>query len=197
VAPARRSALRAQIVILVVAFLVAGVGAAVWSRTVASDDDGVETVSLDRASAAEVAPNLLTRDHGGEAFGEVVVLTAVGDEYRLASDGRPMVVNFWYSACGPCSRELTWFGQLASELGDSVRFVGVNPEDEADRMVDYAAERGVDYELYRDDDYAAQDHFEIVGFPLTLFVDADGTIVGQANELTDGELRALVGALTG
>jgi len=184
-------------VILVVAFLVAGVGAAVWSRTVASDDDGVETVSLDRSSADEVAPNLLTRDHGGEAFGEVGVLTADGADFRLATDGRPMVVNFWYSACGPCSRELKWFGQLAAELGDTVRFVGVNPEDDAARMVDYAAERGVDYELYLDDDYAAQDQFEIVGFPLTLFVAADGTIVGQANELTDGELRANVEALAG
>lgn len=196
-APARRSALRAQIVILVVALLVAGVGAAVWSRTVASDDDGIETVSLDRNSTDEVAPNLLTRDHGGEEFGEVDVLGADGAAFRLASDGRPMVVNFWYSACGPCSRELKWFGQLADELGDTVRFVGVNPQDDADRMVDYASERGVGYELYLDDEYAAQDHFEIVGFPLTLFVDAGGTIVGQANELTDSELRANVEAFAG
>jgi len=92
---------------------------------------------------------------------------------------------------------LKWFGALAAELGDEVRFVGVNSLDSQSRMVEFAADRGVHYELYRDDDYAASDAYELIELPVTLFVAADGTIVGQANELTDRELRAQVAAISG
>lgn len=193
----RRPALRAQIVVLVVAVLVAGVGAGIWSRTVAQDDDDIETVALDRAANDFVPPNLQNPDFDGEQFEPADVLTADGETFRLESDGRPMVVNFWYSTCGPCSRELKWFGLVSDQFGDAVRFVGVNPRDKPGKMVDYAADRGVDYELYLDDGYAVQDEFDIVGYPLTLFIDADGTIVRQTNELTDDELAENVEALLG
>ena len=58
-----------------------------------------------------------------------------------------MVVNLWYSTCPPCARELTYFAAVEAELGDDVRFVGVNPLDDVDEMQQFAADRGVDYEL--------------------------------------------------
>ena len=38
-----------------------------------------------------------------------------------------MVVNLWYSTCPPCARELADFAAVEAEVGDDVRFVGVNP----------------------------------------------------------------------
>ena len=58
-----------------------------------------------------------------------------------------MVVNLWYSNCPPCARELTYFAAVEADVGDDIRFVGVNPLDDVDEMRRFAAERGVDYEL--------------------------------------------------
>ena len=54
-----------------------------------------------------------------------------------------MVVNLWYSTCPPCARELADFAAVDAEVGDDVRFVGVNPYDTATTMTRFAADRGV------------------------------------------------------
>ena len=57
----------------------------------------------------------------------VELLDADGEPCGCVPDGRPMVVNLWYSTCPPCARELADFAAVDAEVGDEVRFVGVNP----------------------------------------------------------------------
>ena len=73
--------------------------------------------------------------------------------------------------------QLADFAVVDAELGDRVRFVGVNPWDTAEKMVSFAADRGVTYELLRDDRGAFAEALDIVAYPATLFVGADGTIL--------------------
>jgi thiol-disulfide isomerase/thioredoxin len=197
--PTGRRALRAQIVVLVVAALVAALGAAIWSRTVASDDDPVAAEDDIRLSepGVYIDPTFVNPDHGGEAFPSVTLARSDGRAVELALDGRPTVVNIWNTTCGPCSRELWYFAELDRELGGSVRFVGVDPlpADADGRMEEFASARGVGYELYLDDRYELFDALGVVGFPLTLFVAADGTIVAQAGEVSEAELRDHVARL--
>ena len=123
----------------------------------------------------------------------MVLETAAGDPVDLRDgDGRPMVVNLWYSNCPPCARELADFAAVHGEVGDDVRFVGVNPYDTAATMTRFAADRGVTYELLRDPGFELSDALGIAAFPVTLFVDPDGRIVEQTAALDDDELRALI-----
>jgi peroxiredoxin len=103
-----------------------------------------------------------------------------------------MVVNLWYSACPPCTRELADFAVVHAEVGDRVRFVGVDPLDSVDVMQRFASDRGVGYELLRDDGGAFVDALGVVNFPVTLFVAPDGEIVGQGGEIDGDELRARI-----
>jgi peroxiredoxin len=100
-----------------------------------------------------------------------------------------MVVNLWYSTCPPCARELTYFAAVEADFGDEVRFVGVNPLDDDETMQRFAAERGVDYELFSDSDGELEDALGVVQYPVTLFVTADGEIVGQVGALGQADLR--------
>jgi peroxiredoxin len=104
----------------------------------------------------------------------------------------PMVVNVWFSTCPPCARELADFAEVHREVGERVRFVGVNPFDGPEVMNRFASERGVAYELLRDDDAAFLDAVGVASFPRTLFVDARGVIVGEAGELDADELRTTI-----
>ncbi len=125
-----------------------------------------------------VLPGLVTNPPlPSDQLPDVDLLAVDGTAAVLVPDGRPMVVNLWYASCPPCTRELADFAVVDAELGDRVRFVGVNPWDTADTMVSFAADRGVTYELLRDDRGAFAEALDIVSYPATLFVDADGAIV--------------------
>ena len=108
--------------------------------------------------------------------------------------GEPLVINFWYSTCPPCAKELADFAEVDDER-DDVRFVGVNPLDSIDDMVAFAADRGVDYDLFRDDLVEFQTALEIAFFPYTVFVAPDGTIVDQTGVLDADGLRKKVDQL--
>ncbi len=103
--------------------------------------------------------------------------------------GSPLVINFWYSACPPCANELKDFAAVHEEYGDDVRFVGVNAIDTVDEMTEFAAERGVTYELFQDRLAELQARLRLTSFPTTLFVAADGSIVERTGVLDELSLE--------
>ena len=162
-------------------------GALIWSRVVTSDpsSDAVLTEPGEYVEpGAATNPPLPT-----DRLPVVDLLGADGSTVELASDGRPMVVNLWYSTCPPCARELVDFAAVHEQLGDAVRFVGVNPLDSAAEMERFAADRGVDYELLRDPESALADQVGAVAYPVTLFVGRDGFLLERTGTLDADELR--------
>lgn len=137
-------------------------------------------------------------DASGERLPDVTLTDPSGGPVSLADHrGQPMVVNFWFSRCAPCRRELRDFASVHAEVGDHVRFVGVDPFDTVDAMLEFASERGVTYELLRDTgelsgDRLLTDELGIVGYPVTLFVDGDGRILRQTGEIDADELRTAI-----
>lgn len=128
-------------------------------------------------------------DGDGESFPEVDVVTLDDGTVSTSSwIGEPLVVNFWYSTCVPCAKELGEFAEVDAET-DEVRFIGVNPLDEIDTMTDFASERGVTYDLVRDPLADLQIALEITSFPATVFVTSDGEIVEMTGVLDADGLR--------
>lgn len=115
-----------------------------------------------------------------------VELTGFDDRtVRLAElTGKPLVVNFFASWCGPCVREMPDFEAVHARRGDDVRFLGVNLQDAPDAAMDLVAQTGVTYDGVRDVDselFRAVDGFSM---PTTVFLDAEGNVV----EVHGGEL---------
>lgn len=187
----RRTLLRIQIAVLAVAAIAAVAGAIAWSRTIAGDEPDVR---LD-TPGEYVDPSVSNPPNDGDPLPAVALRSATGDEVMLDGDGRPMVVNLWFSTCPPCARELAYFAGVEADYGDDVRFVGVNGVDDVDTMIEFAADRGVDYELLRDPDNALVDALGVVQMPVTLFVDTDGEIVAQTGVLSEADLRVHVAEL--
>lgn len=188
----RRSRLRIQLVVVACAAAVAALGAVAWSRALAGDDPERIVLADPRSTDDLLPPVVSNPDMEGDAFPVVDLVGSDGESVTLELDGAPMVVNFWFSSCPPCARELPFFAQVADEYEGRVRFVGVNPDDSADRMREFAADRGVDYELLRDPDGDLVNALGLVGFPTTIFVSADGTIVATTGPIDDDQLRARV-----
>jgi thiol-disulfide isomerase/thioredoxin len=141
----------------------------------------------------------LIRLSAGDEGGDVAVLPSVeliaAGEATVSTDdllGKPLVVNFWYSACPPCANELKYFAAVHEQYGDRVRFVGVNAIDTVEEMTEFAAERGVAYELFQDPLAELQAGLRLTSFPTTLFVAADGSIVERTGVLDESGLEAEV-----
>ena len=175
---------------MVAAVAASAIGAVVWSNVVADDRTAVDDAVTLVEPGEYVEPGTATNPPIDRRPLPAVALTdTAGATFDPTTDDRPLVLNVWFSTCPPCARELVEFGDLDRELGDQVRFVGVNPSDDADRMIEFAAARDVDYELYLDADGAFTDELGIVAFPVTLLVAPDGTIIEQTGALTGPELR--------
>ena len=165
---------------LVVA-LVLGVGGGVLWATLSEGDEDPPEVVLGRESVEDVE------------LPDVEVLDIDGQTVRTGGlVGRPLVVNLWYAGCAPCRREMPDLAAVADEYDGEVRFVGVNPIDDVDTMIDFADEVGVHYELFRDPDGRFTEAVRAVSFPITLFVDADGTVVAQTGEVDADDIRRQV-----
>jgi len=122
-----------------------------------------------------------------------LVSLADGSSSSAADLDGPAVVNLWATWCGPCRKELPAFQQVHEELGDTVRFIGVNQGDGSDAVTDYLAEVGVDFDQYLDEDGALSDGLRITGLPATAFVAADGSLVEvHSGQLSADELRDLI-----
>jgi peroxiredoxin len=169
----------------------------VWLAGALDDTPAVDgEFVLDQPGVFAEPTDDVNDDVTGAALPDVDLLDQNGavtslDAYR----GAPLVVNIWYSFCPPCQRELVDFAAVHAEIGDEVKFVGVDPFDPVDVMERFAGERGVTYDLLRDDTRELATELGIVAYPVTLFVGADGRVLRQTGELDAAELRAAIGEL--
>ena len=105
------------------------------------------------------------------------------------SAGRPAVVNFFASWCGPCKKELPVFVDAFEEHGGKVAFVGVDTEDSASEGLEMVERYGVEYPAVYDPDATIRNALGRGGLPVTAFVTADGEVAKVvAREMNRDEL---------
>jgi len=110
-------------------------------------------------------------------------------EYR----GRPVVVNFWASWCGPCREEMPMLARFAQGQR-RVAVLGVAVNDAPSDSRAFAREAGVRFPLGVDRDAATAGRFGVSGLPVTVFVDAQGRVVRTvAGPVDEADLRGFTG----
>jgi peroxiredoxin len=106
--------------------------------------------------------------------------TADGADFKLADyKGRPVVINFWATWCGPCKAETPWFVEFADKYKDqNLTVIGVSVDDDPDDIRKFAEAYGVQYPMLvgkgRDDVAKAYD--ALMAIPVTWLIRADGTV---------------------
>ena len=108
---------------------------------------------------------------------------------------KPMLVNFWFSTCEPCKREMP--ALVAANVKYGIDIVGINPRDSADAARAFADDFGVDYTLLRDANGVYLTALGVGTFPMTYLVDGNGTIIEQhAGEVKTADLDRILSPLT-
>jgi thiol-disulfide isomerase/thioredoxin len=170
-----------------------------WLLSRAGDDspsnEGVVVLSPGSTSQdPTIGTNALNT---GKAFPVVEVESLDGASITLGQPtGKPFLVNFWYSTCEPCKREMPALVAARDKYG--IDIVGVNPRDTAALARDFADDYGITYSLLRDPNGASLVALGVGTFPMTYLVGGDGTILEQhAGEITAAQLDRMLAPIAG
>ena len=118
-----------------------------------------------------------------------------GNSHKLSDfRGKPVVLNFWASWCGPCKSEMPAFDEAYKQYGKSIHFVMVNLTDGYEETVDsasgFVAESGYSFPVYYDTDVNAAMVYGVNSVPVTYFIDSEGYFVAMGQGALSAEVLA-------
>ena len=103
--------------------------------------------------------------------------------------GKPVLINFWASWCGPCREEFPLFRTFSAAHPDLV-IVGVVFQDTAAKARDFASSFGVTWTSLIDPDGAMAASYRMAFPPQSFFIDRNGVVSSrQAGELTEPDFE--------
>ena len=91
--------------------------------------------------------------------------------------GRPVLLNFWASWCGPCVEEMPSLVQLQKQLGDKVTVLAVSVDSDPNAYQQFVRDHNIDLLTIRDPKQISNGLYGTFKYPETYVIDKDGKIV--------------------
>jgi thiol-disulfide isomerase/thioredoxin len=136
------------------------------------------------ALTGEPVPSLRLKSEDGK----VVAL----DSFR----GKPVLLDFWATWCGPCVAALPKLAQIYQEAKDKgLILLTVDQDEEANTAAEFLAKKGYAWRNFHDGDGDIEGLVGRSGIPRTMLVDAQGKIAYDAEGMDEDELRKEIAKL--
>jgi cytochrome c biogenesis protein CcmG/thiol:disulfide interchange protein DsbE len=95
--------------------------------------------------------------------------------------GKPLIINFWASWCGPCKLEAPELVQIYEQYGDELEIYAVNltASDRITAVKKFVEQQGFTFPILLDESGDVSDLYEVIAIPSTFFVNENGIIVDK------------------
>lgn len=158
-----------------------------------SREEAEENAAADNAGAsgnvadATASDTADSTDAGNNttAAPDFTMTNAEGKTLNLADfKGKPVLLNFWASWCGPCASEMPDIQKAYEKYGDEIDFVivnmtGMGGETEQSASA-FIQQNGYTFPVYFDQNNSAATAFAVNSIPQTYLLDPQGAIIGAA-----------------
>ena len=101
--------------------------------------------------------------------------------------GKPVIINFWATWCGPCVKEIPAFERLKDDFGDKIGIIAVNCGDDAGTVKDFVEENGYTFPVVLDEEYSISMLYPTNSIPYTVVVDAEGKVTHISTGALDAD----------
>jgi thiol-disulfide isomerase/thioredoxin len=119
----------------------------------------------------------------GKAAPSFVLTSIDGKKVSLADyKGRPVLVNFWATWCGPCKVEMPWFEEFRKQYAaQGFEILGLTDDVDAGKeaIAEVAGRAGVTYPILLTDGKVQTAYGGLDVLPMSFYVDRNGVIVEQ------------------
>jgi thiol-disulfide isomerase/thioredoxin len=111
--------------------------------------------------------------------------------------GRPVVINFWATWCGPCEKEMPLLESRYQQYQPDLVILAVNYAERSNRVQDFTARLGLTFSPLVDERGQVADLYRVNLYPTTFFVDGTGVIqavkIGELGEDEIDNYLAMIG----
>lgn len=141
------------------------------------------------SSAAEQEQEQPPARQLAETLPDFTLANLAGEPQSIKTfSGKPLLINFWATWCGPCLREIPMLKEMQTSRPD-IQIVGI-AIDKRDPVGKFVAEHGFNYPTLVGEsqawEAAAALGVDVFALPFTVFTAADGALLG----VHTGELHA-------
>ena len=178
---------RVLTIILLITLVLLLIGATVWYQALSAEYDVDDIAAYGENGTQPTAQ--------AEQTADFTVIDMEGEAVSLSQlIGKPVIINFWATWCGPCNSELPDFDALYSEYGDSVEFLMINltdgSRDTVESVKEFVEDAGYSFPVYFDTGLEAANAYGVYSIPKTVAINPDGTInMEQSGLMSEKQLR--------
>ena len=152
---------------------------------------GAASVLYNQLSVDYAPPQMVTEEIENLAP-DFTVFDIDGNAVKLSDfQGKPVILNFWASWCGPCKAEMPDFEEVYKELGEDVVFLMVNLTDGYSETVSSAKSflegTGYTFPVYFDTLSEGAMTYQVYSIPCTYFLDRNGSLVSRNVGMITGD----------
>lgn len=131
--------------------------------------DSFEQLGVARPKTSKPAPDFVLKDIHGKPV-------------SLAQfKGKPVLINFWATWCGPCKQELPSLQRLhdVSKNNGNIQIIAISIDrSNIEKIHQYARSLSLSFPILLDPDRIARKSYFVRGLPTSYLIDADGKLKG-------------------